>query len=87
MIIEVTAINPEWIKTLPNGGGRSALARVRVNDEGPFTLKLYAYPGSPADVILGNVAAGADVLKRCRSTRLRGASRSYAARSRMWPRS
>jgi hypothetical protein len=61
MVVEVTAINPEWIKTLPNGGGRSALARVRVNDEGPFTLKVYAYPGSPADVILGSVAGGAEL--------------------------
>lgn len=61
MIVEVTAINPEWIKVLSNGGGRSALARVRVNEEGPFTLKVYAYPGSPADDILAAIEAGGDV--------------------------
>jgi hypothetical protein len=61
MIVEATAINPEWIKVLPNGGGHSALARVRVDDRGPYTVKLYAYPNSPADVILANIATGADM--------------------------
>ena len=61
MIVEATAINPEWIKVLPNGGGRSALARVRVNNEGPFTLKIYAYPDSPADVILQAIEAGGEL--------------------------
>ncbi len=61
MIVEATAINAEWIKTLPNGGGHSALARVRVDDRGPYTVKLYSYPGSPGDVILANIAAGGDL--------------------------
>jgi hypothetical protein len=61
MIVEATAINPEWIKALPNGGGHSALARVRVDERGPFTVKVYSYPKSPADKILSDIADGADL--------------------------
>jgi len=56
-------INSEWVRALSNGG-HTAIARVNFGcfDNfpclGPYTLKLYTYPGTPEDAILTNFLTG-----------------------------
>jgi hypothetical protein len=51
-------INPAWIRAI--SGGHSAIARVLAGNEGPFTLKLYTYAGTPEDDRLAAIQADAD---------------------------
>ena len=53
------SIFTEWIRELSNGG-HSAIVRVRPEDLGPRTLKIYTYPGTTEDNLMASLMSGTD---------------------------